>query len=308
MFKILFFLYRPFLIALILAVLMNTSALPANAAGARILQHPYDPPEKEETLRIPRAPWRESLPALTDVLVPDLQTLPPFDLQLIVNQFTGSRRIRFANSVWNRGEGVMELRGVLDEESRKIIVSQDLYGPDSEVIERRVSSFHFNPVHGHWHWEDFGHYEIWSTGPWGELVEVVARSDKVGFCMLDTSPITREWLDFLSITDFQVAERARYGECGWRLQGISVGWMDTYDADVPGQEIDVSTLPDGLYALRSTVDPQGLLFESDKENNSAMVYFQLEGDQLQVIDGDLQKRILRRCRVPSEDCDKARQY
>jgi hypothetical protein len=46
-----------------------------------------------------------------------------------------------------------------------------------------------------------------------------------------------------------------------------VGWGDEYDQTDPGQPIDITSVPDGTYILRGTVDPQHLLTESNPMNN-----------------------------------------
>jgi len=279
---------------------------PAAAAAATPSGHPYDPPEKEDALRLSRRPWRETLPSLIEAYAPDLQTLPPHDLQLVLQRTSGRRQLRFSNSVWNHGPGPLELRGWQDNVSGAITVAQQIYGPDGAVVERSVEAFFFQDNHSHWHWPGFSVYEIWRVGPWGELVELVSSSDKVGFCMLDTSRISTGWLEAFSLTGMEVASRGRYGQCSWELQGISVGWVDTYAHNIPGQSMEVTGLPDSLYALRSMVDPEGRLFELDRENNSAVVYFYLEGERLEVIQEDILLYLLRRCQG-SRACPAARQ-
>jgi hypothetical protein len=121
----------------------------------------------------------------------------------------------------------------------------------------------------------------------GELGKIVATSDKVGFCMLDIEPIDKRWRQIGVPEGLDIRERRLYGQCGWRRQGISTGWVDTYEADTPGQSLDVTGLPAGLYALISTVDPDGVLYEADRTNNTAVVYFYLDEARLRVIGADL---------------------
>jgi hypothetical protein len=46
--------------------------------------------------------------------------------------------------------------------------------------------------------------------------------------------------------------------------------------------VDISHLPDGLYALKSSADPRNLLRETDERNNSALVYFVLRQESIRV--------------------------
>jgi hypothetical protein len=67
------------------------------------------------------------------------------------------------------------------------------------------------------------------------------------------------------------------------LQGISTGWIDIYEFDLAGQVVDISTVPDGVYALRSIADPEDQLRELDDANNAAMVFIHISGAQVRII-------------------------
>lgn len=220
------------------------------------------------------------IPNQVKISLPDLQTLPPFDLQLFVRRFSGEKTLRFSNSVLNRGEGALELSGQYDSQTSMVLIAQVMESRDGAVPMRRIGEFDFHPEHNHWHWEGFSLYEIWTVAKDGTLNEMVVTSGKVGYCMLDTSRMDDEWVERNESPAMTVTERRQYGGCGWRRQGISSGWVDTYNWDTPGQVMDVTGIADGLYALRSTVDPDGLLIESNTENNSATVYFSIEDDEL----------------------------
>jgi hypothetical protein len=80
------------------------------------------------------------------------------------------------------------------------------------------------------------------------------------------------------------APKAGVTSCDQEIQGISVGWEDIYIAALPGQELDIPDLPDGRYAIRSTVDPDGLLLETDDTNNSTMSFVDVAGDSISYVD------------------------
>jgi hypothetical protein len=223
----------------------------------------------------------EDLPV---AMVPDLETLPPYNLRLFHGQGSRYRILRFSNSIVNNGPGVLEVRGEFDRQNNQIEVSQYMYSPDDMVVYENVGAFEFHDEHNHWHWLGFSIYEILKVGQTGHLGEVVVSSDKVSYCMMDTDRAPVERLQSVGLANEDVANQPHYTQCGWRLQGISVGWIDTYAWNIPGQVLDISHLPDGVYALRSTVDPGGILFEGNIDNNSALVYFSLQGTNLEVID------------------------
>jgi len=59
------------------------------------------------------------------------------------------------------------------------------------------------------------------------------------------------------------------------VQGITSGWMDTYDWYLPDQYMEVSGVGDGVYLLQTEADPDHLLVESDRSNNCGGVYIRL---------------------------------
>ena len=140
--------------------------------------------------------------------------------------------------------------------------------------EQVVGRFIFHPEHSHWHLDGFSLYELWSVNPDGTLDQVLATSGKVSFCLRDIRRSRQP----------VVAASAAFASCGARRQGISAGWIDTYQYYLPGQTIDVTGLPDGRYALMSTADPFNLIRESEEGNNFALVYLNLEGGRVQVLD------------------------
>jgi Lysyl oxidase len=64
---------------------------------------------------------------------------------------------------------------------------------------------------------------------------------------------------------------AVYSSCGATLQGMSVGWGDTYGAHLSGQELDFTNNADGIYELKIEIDPRNLLVESNKDDNTSCV-------------------------------------
>jgi hypothetical protein len=64
------------------------------------------------------------------------------------------------------------------------------------------------------------------------------------------------------------------------IGGISIGWGDIYGARVSGQELDVTTLRDGVYCLVSRADPENRLVESNERNNTHTARIVLHGKAL----------------------------
>jgi hypothetical protein len=202
---------------------------------------------------------------------PDLRTLPPTNLRLDSAVIGGSqhRVLRFSNTVWNAGPGRLELRG--DSSSGRTVAYQRLYDGTSLVGEWPVGSFTYHPTHYHWHFEDFAQYELWTrtdyehwlaTGRTGSQARW--RGGKVTFCIADTHQAR---------TLPGSPSSPTYGaQCGQGLQGLSIGWGDTYPYSLPDQWIDLGStgLTPGQYVLRSVADPLNLIHESPNKADLAV--------------------------------------
>jgi hypothetical protein len=173
--------------------------------------------------------------------------------------------------VANAGEGPLELEGTVA--GNTVTATQRVYASDGTVGERVAGTFVFHSQHTHWHFVDFTVFEIWTVREDGELGDLVATTGKATFCAVDEIR--------MDSPEGERASEPAYLACDEDVQGISAGWTDTYGAEISGQELDISALPDGKYAVRSTVDPAGRLQESDETNNSVVEYVQITGTQIE---------------------------
>ena len=213
-----------------------------------------------QTQTPPPAPTSTPAPD-PNLLLPDMETLAPEQLYVQISPQTGVRELRFATTVINSGAGPLTMLGAYDPKSDRTNAYQLISTRQGTERSRFAGSFVFHEGHNHWHFEDFTQFELWTYEPDGGLDDLLASTGKLTFCIFDTVPVL----------DNATPDRAFPG-CGNELQGISVGWGDTYEAFVPGQRIDLTGVPDGRYALRSTADPDNRLVESNDSNNSIVVY------------------------------------
>jgi hypothetical protein len=228
-------------------------------------------------------------------LLPNLRPLPASELQLV--QGGARRTVRFAMITQNLGVGPLEVRASggppvpagstrrlrlplapargAAEDLPRTAVRQRVYLEGGGYTDRPAGDFVFHPAHDHVHFEEFALYELVAL----EGAAATVASSKVTFCILDYG---------LAATPPPGAPRQPvYGPCGpaggiaESVQGLSVGWGDYYDPATPGQELDTTGLPDGLYALRITADPQSRLVESDEGDNTSEVRIRLVGGRLE---------------------------
>lgn len=209
----------------------------------------------------------------TSLILPDLRMLPPSHLVIEITP-ADERLLRLTTLIINWGPGKLEVLGKSDATTARTVVMQHVYRANGAYDERAAGIFLFHITHNHWHVEDFANYQVWSLTPEGKPAEIVARSDKISFCLRDTGRSTLE----------VAPEEPQYTECEAELQGMSAGWIDAYEWDTPGQTIDITALSDGVYALVSVVDPSNRLLELDENNNDVTIYFLLREDSVEILE------------------------
>jgi len=239
-------------------------------------------PSASATMEWTSSPAPEPPPA-SAALLPDLRTLPPFELS-VRNVSDGTRQLRFANEIVNARSGLLELYpaaqdcdgdGQLqDERTAYQRVYRDADGDgafrrgiDTGYTDLAAGCFAFHEAHNHWHFGEFARYQLWRfSGEWS----LVSSSDKVSFCITDTRPVL-PGLAGSPVSPF-------YWSCDRdSIQGLSVGWSDVYDATLPGQSLDLTGVDDGRYCLWTVADPGDRLRETDETNNATGYWLDLAG-------------------------------
>lgn len=216
-------------------------------------------------------------------LLPNLVTRPIVDVH--IQKAVGTKLLRFSTIVGNRGPGPAELFPDVPDTSdcdhdgdpdNDRIASQRIFNDSNEngTFERGVDSaastqvigcFIFHPEHNHWHFEEFERYELRRI----KSGKVLASSEKVSFCLLDTGTFG----DILG-----TPSSPHYGPCNEDVtMGLSVGWSDIYQSNLFGQELDVRGLPAGRYCLAMVADPGGRVEESNETDNGRSTVVQIAG-------------------------------
>jgi hypothetical protein len=213
-----------------------------------------------------------ALAATGDPLRPNLQPLPASDVRLATTA-DGRTLLRFSTTSRNVGLGALELRaGDGDAATGRQRVYQRVFLEGGGAQDQPVGDFVYHPEHDHIHFEGYALYELQPVdAPGGSL----RTGSKVTFCVMDTTRIDTRLPG--------APKKAVYTVCGSQVQGMSVGWGDKYGYHLAGQEIDVTGLPDGVYALRITVDPQNRLAETSDADNVSSVDVRLAGGTVTVL-------------------------
>ena len=245
----------------------------------------------------------DSAPALPaaapgDALLPDLRTRPPSEL------YVQGGELRLSNTIANRGVGPAEIypeqtaggdcdgdgiknndriafQRVFDDSADPRSPGYFIRGQDTAATARQVGCMVYHPAHSHWHFEDFSLYLLKREPD----AVTVAQSDKVSFCVIDT--------DHLFPALPGSPRNSHYGNVGCgpaSVEGLSIGWADTYDASLPGQSLSVAGLPAGNYCLISRADPVNRLEELSDTNNNHRTRIHLDpaGRDVQALPGPCQ--------------------
>jgi hypothetical protein len=192
-------------------------------------------------------------------LRPNLTPLPASNLSL--NTASGTSTLRFSTTSWNNGAGPLQLEaGPVDTGSGKQQVNQRIFSSDGSSAAYFAGWVEWHAAHNHFHFNDYALYTL-------QPVNAPGGSERTGskttFCVMDTTKIN---------TGLPGAPgSAVYSTCGNQIQGMSVGWGDTYGYNLAGQELDFTNNADGVYRLKIEIDPKTLIRESNDNDNVSCV-------------------------------------
>jgi hypothetical protein len=188
-------------------------------------------------------------------LWPNLQPKPAFQLQLGTNFATGGTELRFSVTSFNWGLGPLELiAGETGSEGQNVY--QRVYNSDGSYEDYFAGTFVWHPSHNHFH---FGDYALYKLDPINAPGGSPKSGSKTTFCIMDTTQVDGSLAG--------APQQAVYDTCGSTIQGMSVGWGDTYGYTLAGQSIDFTGNPSGDYCLTIQIDPKGKLCEIDETDN-----------------------------------------
>lgn len=214
----------------------------------------------------------------------------------------GSHRcLRFANQIQNVGTGPLTMRfeflGAGPQGARVGFVDcrmqQVVERSDGTQLSRNAGACVFHVSHAHFHYSNFAEYSLHRVLRNGRTdAAVLRKSIKRGFCLTDGRNFAfgtsrnsgrTNWFPNCNLPDrSQLASQLGPGGV-WNTMGISPGWGDVYSWDTPDQYIEVTNLPDGVYDVVSTANPDGGILESSRADDSARTRICLRGNTVKVM-------------------------
>ena len=185
-------------------------------------------------------------------------------------------RLGFGSAVRNVGDGPLIVDGHRPDVDTGAMVADQVVEHDGapRAKVRGVGQLRYvvSPDHRHWHLLRFERYEL--RRPGGSVALVKDR--KTGFCLGDRYAAVGPRLPE------RAPDPAYTSECGLGQtellgirEGISVGYGDDYAANLEGQYLPLTGLPDGRYVLVHRVNGDRRLHERGYGNNSASALLRL---------------------------------
>jgi hypothetical protein len=196
-------------------------------------------------------------------LLPNLRALPPSNLSVVANGATGNPELRLSASSWNSGAGPLELvAGSAGQAGQDVY--QRVYTTSGTYTDDLAGTFVWHSDHNHFHFQE---YALYTLNPVKAPGASKRQAYKTSFCVMDTTKVDTRLSG--------APKRPVYDTCNALVQGMSVGWADTYAAHLAGQAIDLTGNPDGLYELTVDFDPSNRLREANDNDNTACVLVQI---------------------------------
>ncbi len=222
-------------------------------------------------------------PSPAPIAYPDLQVVVPGSYIYVDQPGGGARTLEFEHISSDLGAGPLEIRPSYNSTTGISQGYQALYTMPSPGVWKFD---HTVPIVGPMVWTPPSDYAfpldkfwLYSTATGGGLGNIVATSPKTLFCM--TSDVFVGGVPNAPSTNGYPDGNCKQPE---GKLGLTVGWGDQYDATDGGEGIDITSLPNGTYWLRSEIDPYHYLQESNPSNNITDTELQIEGATVKVLE------------------------
>jgi hypothetical protein len=200
-------------------------------------------------------------------VLPDLDQLVPTRLSIAPVPGTPVRYFmafdsRIANGPrGGAGVGPMILRASRASTAAPMVADQVMRAVDgSETVRRGIGTLQFaiSADHRHWHYLGLDRYELRKASN----LKRIAPDNKTGFCMPDKA-FTPDWCGVNQPGALAIQE------------GLGPGYVDLYEANLEGQNIEVTGVKKGIYFLVHRVNADSSICESNLSNNASATKIRL---------------------------------
>lgn len=197
-------------------------------------------------------------------LLPDIIPLQSalYEHEITTTIIPGHTHLRLSQITANIGDGKLYFWGGPNNGDGTQDVYQRVFRDDDTYYDRLAGLFVYHPGHGHTHFDGWAIYRLREILPGDGVGEIVASGQKTSFCVFDNV------LYDPTLPNYTGQE---FVYCSTSVQGLGIGWGDSYDLYTEGQNIDITGVPPGEYWLESEVDPDNTILELDDTNNIARI-------------------------------------
>lgn len=210
-------------------------------------------------------------------ILPDLVALPAWGFG--VENRKKRSFINFSANVWTSGASSLVVEGFRRDDEDVMDAYQYFYVNGEPVGRDQVGTMEYDDRdgHTHWHFLQFAKYSLLGA----DQTELI-KSKKEAFCLAPTDAIDLT-LPGVDMTPYLGLSTA----CGnpgsiWVREILPLGWGDTYVQGIPGQNFNITDLPNGTYYVAVEANPAGTdgtrsLHEQTDANNVELRMIEIKG-------------------------------
>jgi len=217
-------------------------------------------------------PASAACPSGQTELLPNIRALPPHTISML-----DASNMRFGATSWNSGAAKLELvarNPVTDPDGQvRQPVDQRIYCSGGGFYDRPAGKAEYHAAHNHVHYNDYANYILERADG---TTQNPRQGTKTTFCIMDTTGVNTQ---LRGASGSAVFNWCPTQDPSFNTQGMSVGWGDTYAANLAGQSLLISDLAPGLYRLRHVFDPKNLIAEQSETDNESCKLIEI-GDGL----------------------------
>ena len=211
--------------------------------------------------------------------------------------------LRVSTGTANVGTGPLEIQSTDGGQTVQQLIRRSDGTTESVTV---TANFIYHPGHDHIHLADHASMSLVKDTLACEDPDtrddaqcVVAGGQKVSFCLMDSYAFDTD------IQNLFLGTYKGFASCNALHQGITQGWEDLYDYNLPGQVMVLGTptqaaaLSGKSYRIEAAVLPLGQTLERETENNFAWVTMQMPSFTASTVDTALCAGNYRDCTDPS---------
>ena len=200
------------------------------------------------------------------------------------------RCLRYSFGLANVGDGIFHIRWAGDRtatESHEMVQCIEM-SDGTTTANGDAGSGGFHPTHGHWHYQDIVHHELFRVSRETDPPTLVSTNNgkKIGYSPADQA--MPEWHRFDQASS---GTHRNFPSCAPDTDnslGMSRGWGDAYRYQRPGNFVAFPLLDgDGEYVVITTADPLNGVRETDDTDNTAYAHLAITGNDIEVLETGL---------------------